>query len=236
MVSYDRSPPSEYVVVDEWDGGFSWVAHPEEVGHRTSHALLGDDGDVWLVDPLDAPGLDDRLAALGAVAGVVVCSDYHTRDAATLARRHGVAVHLPRWLSRARERLDAPVTTVTDTVGRAGFEMRRCVPFPGWTEALLVRERDGTLYVPDVLGTTRLFTVGPERVGSYLLCRPRFPKRAFAGLAPDRLLVGHGEGVFEDATAALDTALTGTRRRLPAALATGGVTQLRALAAALLTG
>lgn len=233
MVIYDRSAPSECVVVDEWDAGFSWVAHPEEVGHRTSHALLGDDGDVWVVDPLDAPGLDDRLTALGSVAGVVVCSDYHARDAATLARRHDVSVHLPRWLSRARERLDAPVTTVTDGLGASGFEMRRCVPFPGWNEALLVHERDATLYVPDVLGTTRLFTVGPERVGSYLLCRVRFPKRAFAGLAPDRLLVGHGPGVFADASNALDTALTGTRRRLPAALLTGGVTQLRALAEAL---
>lgn len=233
MVIYDRSSPSECVVVDEWDAGFGWVAHPEEVGHRTSHALLGDDGDVWVVDPLDAPGLDDRLAALGSVAGVVVCSDYHARDAATLARRHDVSVHLPRWLSRARERLDAPVTTVTDAVGASGFEMRRCVPFPGWNEALLVHERDATLYVPDVLGTTRLFTVGPERVGSYLLCRVRFPKRAFAGLAPERLLVGHGEGVFDDAAGALDTALSGTRRRLPAALATGGVTQFRALAEAL---
>lgn len=236
MVIYDRTPPSECVLVDEWDGGFSWVVHPEEVGHRTSHALCGDDSEVWLVDPLDAPGLDERLAALGTVAGVVVCSDYHARDAPGLARRHDVAVYVPAWLSRARERLDGPITTVTGTVSTSGFTVRRCAPFPGWNEALLVRERDGTLYVPDVLGTTRLFTVGPERVGSYLLCRVRFPTGAFARLTPERLLVGHGTGIFEDATEALNTALSGTRRRLPAALATGGVTQLRALTEALRTG
>jgi hypothetical protein len=131
MPIYDRTPPEDCVVVDEWEDGFSWVAHPNEVGRRTSHAAVGDDGDLWLIDPLDAPGLDERLASLGDVAGVVVCSDYHARDAATLARRHDVSVRVPSWLSRARDRIAGPVASVGGAVVTSGFRVRRCAPLPG---------------------------------------------------------------------------------------------------------
>ena len=61
---FDRDGDPELLVTAEWDGGVEWLVHPAEAGRRASHALVGEDG-VWVVDPLDAPGLDERLAELG---------------------------------------------------------------------------------------------------------------------------------------------------------------------------
>jgi hypothetical protein len=230
---YERHTATECTVIDRWPGGVGWLAHPDETGLRASHAFVGDDGGVWVVDPLSAPGVDEVLATMGEVRGVVVLSNYHVRDADAFAARHEVPVYLPRWLSRADERIPHAVEYVTDGVESSGFEVRRCTPFPGWSEAVMYRERDGTLYVPDVLGTAPLFTVGDERLGTYLLCRLAPPRSVFEDVAPDRVLVGHGTGVFDDATAVLADALDGARRRFPAALLQNGWGQLHALAAAL---
>jgi hypothetical protein len=102
------------------------------------------------------------------VTGVVVLSNYHARDADTFAARYDVPVFLPQWLSRVAEQIESPSEYVVENIGTSGFEIRRCAPFPGWDEAIAYREADGTLYVPDVLGTAPLFTVGEERLGAYL--------------------------------------------------------------------
>src|SRR5699024_3715660 len=75
---------TDLVTIDRFDGGVGWLAHPDERMQRASHALSTDDG-VWLVDPVDADGLDDLLAEEGDVAGVVILLDRHKRDAARLA-------------------------------------------------------------------------------------------------------------------------------------------------------
>lgn len=230
MPIYDRGPASEYEVLDRWDGGIGWLAHPDESGRRTSHAATGSGGGVWLFDPIDAPGIEGELSTLGDVHGVIVCSNYHVRDADVFAARHGVPVYCPPWLSRAASGLDDPVEPGGGAFSASGFELRRCRPFPGWSEAVAYRATDRTLYVPDVLGTTPLFTAGEERLGMYLLCRLAPPRQTFEGLSPRRILVGHGAGVFENVPAALTTALDGARRRLPAALRSNGRRQLRALA------
>jgi hypothetical protein len=142
-------------------------------------------------------------------------------------------VYCPPWLSRAVSQLDASIEPETKTVGTSGLELRRCRPFPGWSEAVAYRRSDETLYVPDVLGTSPLFTVGEERLGMYLLCRFAPPRAVFEELSPQRILVGHGLGIFEDTSAALRTALDGARWRLPAALRSNGWGQIRALTAAL---
>lgn len=226
---YVRDDADEVREIDRWDRGVGWMAFPSEGGRRASHALVGDDGGVWVFDPLDAPGVDELLGEQGEVAGVVVLSDYHARDADTLAARHGVPVYVPEWLSRVVPRVDAPTERVADELAGSGFRLRSCRPLPGWREAIAYRESDGTLYVPDVLGTASQFRVGDERLGVYLLVRPFPPARAFAGVAPDRILVGHGEGVFDDADRALADALDGARRRFPRALVENGATQMRAL-------
>jgi hypothetical protein len=202
--------PTDLAVVDRWEGGVGWIVHPEETLRRASHALATTDG-VWVVDPLDAPGLDDLLAEYGDVAGVVVTMDRHGRDAATLARRHDVAGHVPRSVS-----FGADVTTrpAGGTLGETDVRVLDAVSLPGWREAALF---DGeTLVVGDALGTAPHFLAPGERLGVHPFLRV-VPPRRLRGLEPERVLVGHGEGVLADGTAALDDALEGARRNLPGA-------------------
>lgn len=207
-------PASDFEEFDRWDEGVGWIAHPEEMIQRASHALV-DDGEVWVVDPVDAPGVDDLLGELGEVAGVVVTVDRHRRDAASFANRHGVAVHLPAWIDR---RVDAPVRRFDDRLGDTDYRAIEVLDVPGWHEAALYDEGEGTLVVGDALGTAEYFRAREERLGVHPAIR-LFPPRAFRGLDPQRILVGHGSGVFDDAAATLQDALDGSRRRYPGLLA-----------------
>lgn len=229
---YRRTDSSGFREIDRWDGGVGWLAHPDENGKRASHALVGSEGGVWVIDPLDAPGVDELLTEWGDVAGVAVLSNYHARDASIVAARHDVPVFLPHWMDRVAERVDAPIERYAQTLGTSGFTVHRCTPLPGWHEGIAYRRSDRTLYVPDVLGTVSDWTVGEERIALFLLAR-LFPPAVLDRFVPDRLLVGHGEGIFEDASEALDVALTDARRRFPAAFRASGIQQLRAIADAL---
>lgn len=199
--------------IDQWDGGTGWIAHPEESMQRASHALDGDDG-VWLVDPVDCDGLDDFLAERGDVAGVVTLLDRHKRDAAALARRHDVAVHVPAFMDGVAEELDAPVEPLRHAVPDTEYSVRELIDTPVWQEAVLFGEESKTLVVPEALGTTSFYRTEAERIGVNAALRLR-PPRSLRPLTPERILVGHGEGVLEDATGALTTALSGARRRAP---------------------
>jgi hypothetical protein len=190
------------------------------------------DEGVWVPDPLDAPGVDDLLAELGEVAGVAVLSDYHARDAARFARRCDVPVTVPGWLGRVPDRLDCRVDRAGGEL--AGFALRPLRPLYAWREVAGYREADGTLYVPDYLSSHDAFTVGPERLGLPTLGRLFPPRDRFADCEPERVLVGHGTGIFEDADAALARAFEGARRRFPRALLRNGPREFRAMAGALL--
>lgn len=231
MPVYDRSTASDFQVIDRWADGVGWFAHPGESGRRASHAVGADDG-VWVFDPLDARGVDDLLAELGDVAGVAVLSSHHARDAGAIAARHGVPVHVPVWMDRVGPRVDAPVRRYETTFGESGFRVHRFEPLSLWQEAVAYRPADGTLVVPDLLGTGPGYVVGDERVGVVLSHR-LFPPRRLADLEPERLLFGHGTGVFEDAAAVLEDAISGARRRFPRALATQLGTNLRLFLAAM---
>lgn len=224
---YDRGESTE-ARIRRWDGGVSWLAFPEETAARSSHAICGADGGVWLLDPLDAGNVHDALAELGPVEGVAVLSAYHARDAAAFADRYDVPVSLPRWLPRVAERVDAPVERFDGELADTGVRIREYAPLPAWSEAIAYRPADGTLYTPDTLGTASPFVAGDERLGLYLLQRFVTPK-FLLGYDPERILVGHGEGVFEDAAAALTDAVTNGQRRLPRALVENGTEQVRAL-------
>ncbi|MDS0296180.1 hypothetical protein [Halogeometricum luteum] len=230
MTMYDRGASTE-ARLRRWDGGLSWLAFPGETAERCSHAL-GADGGVWLLDPLDAPGVDEAVAELGPVEGVAVLSAYHARDAAAFADRYDVPVSLPRWLPRVEARVDAPVERFDGELGTTGLRVREYAPLPGWSEAIAHRPADGTLYAPDTLGTASPFTVDGERLGLYLFQRFVTPK-FLHGYDPERILVGHGDGVFQGAAAALEDAVANGRRRLPWALVENGTEQVRALVAAL---
>ena len=230
--------PGESVgIVDAFDGGFGWQAHPEESLQRTSHALATDDG-VWLLDPVDAPGLDAELAARSpgsdgnvAVAGVAVCAGWHARDAAAIAARHDVPVTVPSWMDRPIAHLNAPtdgdgiehgdvaVQRVDDYLPGTDVALHRVSPMGAWTEAVCWREHDRTLYVPESLGTADAFVAGHERLGVIFYARLFPPRDALSGFDPERVLVGHGEGVFDDAATAVRDALDNARSRLPAAYA-----------------
>lgn len=238
-------PTRSLRVVDEFDGGFGWVAHPEESFQRTSHALRTDDG-LWLLDPLDAPGLDDALAerSRGAadeavVAGVAVCAGWHARDAARVAARRDVPVTVPEWMDRPLGRLDAPagesieVRRVDERLPGTEITLRRVSPLGAWTEAVCWRRGDATLYVPESLGTTDTFLVDDERLGVSFYTRLTPPRATLVGFDPDRVLVGHGDGVFEDASAALAYALAGARARFPQALLEHGPRAMANLATAI---
>lgn len=233
MPAKETDPATGYEEIDRWSGGVGWIAHPGEIMRRASHALATDDG-VWLVDPLDAPGIDDLVAEYGAVAGVLVLSNHHCRDADGLADRHGVPVTLPEPIVGVAGGLNAPVErlAVGDSIGE--YELLQVADHgPVWQEYALY---DGaTLVVSESVGGADYLRVGDERLGVMPLRRLTPPRAALDGLVPERVLSGHGAGVHDGAAAALEDALAYSRRRFPRALLENGVSQLRTVLAALRT-
>ena len=227
---YDRGELEAARPLLQWDDGVSWVAHPDEGGKRASHALRGADG-VWILDPLDATNIEALLDPLGSVAGVAVLSCWHARDADVFAERYDVAIHIPEWMDRVEERVDAPVERYTLSPGDSAFTMLPCLPFPRWQEVFLYDESSHTLVIPDSLGTIEPFLLGEERLGLELFRRLQPPEQLH-GLEPERVLVGHGEPVTEDATAALQTALEHPRREFPKAAIENGRKTVRSLLSA----
>ncbi|MEF8975748.1 MAG: hypothetical protein V5A21_05930 [Halapricum sp.] len=208
------SGSAELREIDRYDGGVGWIAYPDEEMQRASHAVVGEEGGVWVLDPVDAEGLDELLAEYGEVAGVVVLLDRHKRDADAIARRHESPVYVPDWMSGVESKLDAPVERVHTDLEESGFGVHRLIDNALWQEAVLYGEHDGTLVVPESLGTAEYFLTGGERLGVHPALRLK-PPRKLRRFAPERVLVGHGEGVPTDAARAIDDALDGARRRAP---------------------
>src|SRR5215204_2391567 len=177
---------------DEFDGGFGWMNDDDHL-KRCSHALAVD-GRVWIIDPVDGPGVEERVRAAGEPAGVILLLGRHSRDVDAFAGRLGVGVH----------KLDAP----------APFETIR-LRTPTGAEAALWWPERRVLVCADALGTAGYFLAPGERVGVHPLLRLT-PPRALARLDPERALVGHGEGVHDDAAAAVREAVASARRRVPA--------------------
>lgn len=227
---FDRDESDSMRVTLEWKDGLSWIAHPTEPGQRSSHAVRTADG-VWLFDPIDAPGIDERVRSLGEVTGVAVCSRYHTRDAETFARRYDVSIHTADWIDRVEDRVDAPVRSTTADLDNA-FRTVACRPLPIWKELCCYHEPSKTLIVPDSLGTIDPWVVGDERLGLELFRRLQ-PPRQLAALDPNRVLVGHGDPVTEDAGQALEDALVGVRRSFPRAALANGRETVQAIRAAI---
>jgi len=181
---------------DEQDFGFGWIS--DGPVPRTSHALAADSG-VWIVEPVDAPGLDERIAALGEPRGVLQLLDRHNRDGEAVARRLGVPLH---------------------RLGTGPFEAIGIVRIPGWRELALWWPERRVLVAGDALGTLPYFREPGAVLGIHPLLRLT-PPRQLAALEPLHVLVGHGEGVHEDAADELRRALRRSRRGLLPALANG---------------
>jgi len=157
--------------------------------------------------PLDAVYV---WIALGAVSLVVAGTVFalptaSPAAAAAVAERHDVPVGLPDWMELGREKLSAPAESASTVLAGTAYETRQLLATNGWEEALVVDERGGTAVVPEALGTLPAF----GREGTSLGLHPGLeePPEGLADLSPERLLVGHGESVSDDAAGALDAAL-----------------------------
>jgi hypothetical protein len=192
----------EIAFCDETALGFGWIAAEPRLLERASHALAAD-GRVWLVDPVDGAGLEERVRALGEPAGVLQLVDRHPRDCAALAVRLGVP------------HLRVPFAGVPGSP----FEARAVVDVPGWREVALWWEDEGVLVCTESLGTASYFRAPGETLGVHpalRLYQPRALRDMAKCLAPGHVLVGHGEGLHGDGTAAaLARAVGGARRATP---------------------
>ena len=163
---------------------------------RCSHALI-DDGRVWAIDPVDGDGVEERIRAAGTPAGVLQLLDRHNRDCAGLAARLGVRHHV---------------------VPQGSVGPFACIAVrnnSSWNEVALWWPDRRVLVCADVLGAAPYYRARNERLAVHPLLRVRPPRRQLGALQPDVILCGHGEGVFEDADAALREALSTSRRRIP---------------------
>lgn len=182
--------------------GFDWIATEPKRLERASHALAAD-GRVWLVDPVDGPGIEERVRALGEPAGVLQLIDRHARDGAALA-----------------ERLDIPHHRVPFAgVPGSPFEVRKVLSVPGWREVALWWEAERVLVCTEAVGTVSYFRAADEPLGVHPFLRlyqPRALRDLAACLAPEHVLVGHGAGIHGDGAApALARAVRGARRATP---------------------
>jgi hypothetical protein len=159
------------------------------------------EGKVWLVDALDWPEAVERALGLGEPAGVVQLLDRHNRGCAEVASRLGV-----------------PHVVVPDELGGSPFEIVPVVQRKRWRESALWWPATRTLVIADAVGTNRFYTGGKATLGVHVLLRLT-PPRMLAGYEPDRILVGHGEGIRgPEASPLLRAALDESRRRLPGVL------------------
>jgi hypothetical protein len=204
---------TDWTEIDEWAGGTGWMAYPDEDLQRASHALAGEDG-LYLVDPVTFDGIEDFLADHGEVAGIVVLLNRHKRDAAELANRFEVPAYVPEFMDDVRRDLDAPVEPIGRELPGTEYAVRTVIDNFLWKEAALYGEETETLVVPESVGTSEFFRTSDERLGVHPGLRLNPPKK-IARFRPERVLVGHGEGVFEDAAAALEDALSNARKRAP---------------------
>jgi glyoxylase-like metal-dependent hydrolase (beta-lactamase superfamily II) len=181
---------------DELDGAFGWIVDDERQ-RRCSHALVVE-GRVWLVDPVDGDGVEERVRAAGEPAGVIQLLDRHKRDCAALAERFGVPHHV------------VPVELIPDTpfdflVVRKGW---------AWKEVALWWPERRLLVCADAVGTVSFFRAPGERLGVHPVLRLVPPRKRLGHVRPEIVLCGHGEGVLSGAAPLFEAALRDARRGL----------------------
>ncbi len=183
-------------------GSFTWIAHPDEWMERASAAVVVTDA-TYLVDPVDTPELDGRLAGLPPVRGVIRLLNRHGRDGDAVAQRFGVEVIIGYDIGRVHP--DLVVLPVADGLG--------------WREAAIWIPGRRLLVVAEVLGTVAYFHARDgDRLGMHPMIRLLPPKAAFAGLDPVAVAVGHGRPLLAaDAGATIASVMRTARRDLPRA-------------------
>jgi hypothetical protein len=188
------------LLCDESDTGFGWISPAPDWMARASHALAAD-GRVWLIDPVDFGGLDDRVRLLGDPAGVLQLLGWHHRDSAAIAARLGVA-HL----------------ITPDAVPDSPFETTRIAGIRGWRETALWWPEERTLIVAEAVGTVRYYCAPGRPLGIHPFFRVFRPPSALLRFEPDHILCGHGPGLHADAAKTLRDTVDRARRDLPVVL------------------
>jgi hypothetical protein len=183
--------------VDELGFAFGWIAPEPRFMQRASHAVASG-GQVWLIDPVADEQAVERACELGEPVGVVQLLDRHRRDCCAVAARLGV---------RHYEVPDQPPAG-------ARFEVLPLLRRRWWHEVALWYPEQQTLVCADAVGTAQYYLAPGERLGVSPLLRLTPPQRLLA-VEPDHVLVGHGEGIHENAAAALREAIGLARRRSP---------------------
>ena len=186
-------------ICDEMPCGFGWIAPEPESMQRASHALATDDG-VYVIDPVDVPGAEQRIRALGRPAGVIQLLDRHGRDCWRVADRLGVPLHRTPFAG----------------IPGSPFQVIRVVETPFWKEVALWWAQQRVLVTADALGTPAYYRAPGETLAVNPALRLLPPKR-LAGLDAEHVLCGHGAGVHGPATrTALADAVGRARSRTPA--------------------
>jgi hypothetical protein len=183
--------------VDELGFAFGWIAPEPRFMQRASHAVASG-GQVWLIDPVADEQALERACELGEPVGVVQLLDRHRRDCCAVAAGLGV---------RHYEVPDQPPAG-------ARFEVLPLLRRRWWHEVALWYPEQQTLVCADAVGTAQYYLAPEERLGVSPLLRLTPPQRLLA-VEPDHVLVGHGEGIHENAAAALREAIGLARRRSP---------------------
>ena len=163
--------------VDELEFGFGWIDAQPAYQQRAAHALAVD-GRVWLFDPIEGAGVDERVRALGEPAGVIQQFGRHRRDCGAFAIRYGVPLH-------------------ELSVGDAPFEQIRLSS----SEIAVWWPEESTLVVAEAVGTAVFDRTVGERLGVHPLRRLSAPK-ALLELEPAHVLLGHGKGLHGSGAAA----------------------------------
>ncbi len=175
-----------------------WIDPRPAWMRRASHAVLSGGG-VWILDPVDAEGIDERIRALGEPVGVVRLLDRHGRDCEQVARRLGVELY----------------TEPFEGVRGAPFEVVPVARIPRWHEVALWFPGEAVLACGDALCNAPGYSVPGEQVSVHPLMR-LLPPRALERYPVRHLLLGHGPGVHgDDARDAVRDALEQARRGLP---------------------
>ena len=181
--------------IDEWENGFGWIAKPKENMRRTSHAVV-EDGDVYLIDPVDAENLDQKIDESGEVKGIILLFERHERDSEKLAERYDCPVYVPEWFERE---LDAEVKKISEKVPGTDWEIHTVVESRMANEAAIYNEDNRTLIVADSLGTAKHLRGRGEKLGMSPLYRLNPPQKLL-DFESERIFCGHGEGIRENAT------------------------------------
>ena len=194
-------------ICDEMPFGFGWIAPEPEFMQRASHALATEQG-VYVVDPVDVPGAEQRIRDLGTPAGVIQLLDRHGRDCWRFADSLGIPLHRTPFAG----------------IPGSPFQVIRVMETPFWKEVALWWPEHRVLVTADALGTPDYYRAPDEALAVSPALR-LLPPRRLAGLDAEHILCGHGRGVHGPAARTALTDAVGRARTRTSAWAIAQVRQ-----------